>query len=292
MIKTRFYFLISLLMPFMSLAQVHALDWPTIQSSLASNFGSNEDGRALVGIGFRGDEPIRASDFGEIIFNSDTQQLIHRFPQPLGAWTALEHEDGIISLYSRYAPKTEKRSEKRLEKASIVANSGISGWSNSSGFFYAVIDRLAGRWVNPALISPLRPDNTQPIIEQVLLIGRDNAILNPKTARTIRQGYYRVVIEAKDNEEKNLPLSLGPQEISCFVNGIEEQTLRMDYFSAKDGEFLIPGNPVRSVNEVFLPKKQYQLGEIRLNRGRSSLQIHVRDIVGNERQVIYILRVE
>ncbi len=269
-----------------------AIDWPSNTSQVEGNFGLNKEGRALVGLEFSGEEEVRSVSSGDVIFSTGDPFSFSSFTAPLGAWEALEHGDGMVSIYARLAPQKNIGRSRSVEKGSILAQSGKTGWSTRTNFYYALFDRIASRWVNPTLISNQRQDTGKPIIHQVLLIGRDGSAINPRTNPSVRQGAWRVHIETNDNENAQAPLKLGPHEISILVNGIEEQNLRFDYISAKEGNLIIPGNPPRTVDEVYTKEGLYDLGEIRLNRGRVAIQIIVRDSVGNERQVSYTIRVD
>lgn len=270
---------------------VGAIEWPQSESLQNTSFAMNEQGRPLAGIRFAGSDSVRSCDNGEIIFSTTDELSPSSFSQPLGNWTAMEHDDGMISLYAHLSARHDGERRTGLEKGSILGHTGESGWQDGEGFFFAVLDRIARRWVNPVLIASLREDTTQPIIQQVLLLARDGTEVNPRTATALRQGTWRVLVETRDNENKDLPLSLGPKDIACMVNGIEVQRLQLDYLSVKDGEVLVPGNPARPAREIYTKEGLYDLGEINLKRGRTTIQINVRDAAGNERQVIYTLRV-
>ncbi len=268
-----------------------AIEWPHSESRQTGSFAMNEEGRPLAGVRFTGSDSIRSSDNGEIIFSTIDPLLPTRFTHPLGNWTAMEHEDGMISLYAHLAPRYDGERRIGLEKGSILGRTGNSGWTNDEGFFFAVLDRIAKRWVNPVLIASLREDSTQPIIRQVLLISRDGNEINPRNVSSLRQGNWRILIDTVDNENKGAPLALGPKEITCMVNGIEVQRLQLDYLSVREGELQVPGNPARRARDIYTKEGLYDLGEINLKRGRTTMQVNVRDTAGNERQVIYTLRI-
>lgn len=271
--------------------QATALDWPHSESRPSVSFAMNEEGRPIAGVRFDGSDSVRSADNGEIIFSTTDPLLPCPFTQALGNWTAMEHTDGMITLYAHLSPQHDGEGRTGLEKGSILAPTGDSGWTDREGFFFAVIDRIAKRWVNPVLIASLREDTTQPIIQRVLLVARDGTQVNPRSESSLRQGNWRVLVETVDNEAKDVPLTLGPKDISCMVNGIEVQRLQLDYLSVRDGDLLIPGNPARKAREVYTKEGLYDLGEIQLKRGRTTMQINVRDAAGNERQVIYTLRI-
>ncbi|MDR0998324.1 MAG: hypothetical protein LBL70_04595, partial [Treponema sp.] len=134
-----------------------ALDWPSSGGGIASNFGFNMDGRPAVGVSFETEEPVRAAEAGELFFARSGGNMASRLPSPMGAWLALDHGDGLISIYSRFDESPENRAGgspgtpiTQVDRNAIIAKPGSSGWAAFKGFFFAIFDRRERRWVNPS----------------------------------------------------------------------------------------------------------------------------------------------
>jgi hypothetical protein len=86
-----------------------AMEWPSPDGLVTSNFGLNEQGRPCLGTVFRSQGPIGAADGGELVFYRHQEDRASRLPSPLGSWIAYDHGDGILGIYSRFADGEDGR---------------------------------------------------------------------------------------------------------------------------------------------------------------------------------------
>jgi hypothetical protein len=78
------------------------MDWPSRDAVMIRNFGFNDRGRPVLGVVFEGEGQVLAANEGELIFSRTWGDTASRLPSPLGAWSAVDHGDGMVSVYSRY----------------------------------------------------------------------------------------------------------------------------------------------------------------------------------------------
>jgi len=262
---------------------LYSMDWPTRDAVLLRNFAWNDSGRPVLGMVFSGGSEVFAAETGEVIFSRSAADNVSRLPSPLGAWTALDHGDGLISIYSRYGE--ENAVPAYIERQSPIAASGISGWSETNGFYFMLYDRRDRSWINPALIvTPVL--NTQP--PQILAVNLQNAqgvTLNSEQLRNMSQGRYKVTVRTTGaaGTRENL---LAPYRIVCSINGAEAGSLNFESISARDGVLMVLRNGLVPARQVFLPYPAYEAAEVFLNRGQASLEIIVQDIAGNSRRAL------
>ena len=254
---------------------VGAMDWPSETAGLIRNFGANDTGKPVLGMVFSGDTEILAAERGEVIFSRGRDGRASRLPSPLGAWTAVDHGDGLISIYSRY--DTESQPPARVERQDTIAASGISGWSSRNGFFFQVYDRRERRWINPAMIMTPQREILPP---QILSVELRNAQGVPIQAWNVSQGRYTVVVNT------NIPRAprdtfFAPQRIICLVNGTEAGSLNFEAISARDGVLMVNRNGLVPAKQVYAASPAFEVADIFLNRGQVSLEIIVQDISGN-----------
>jgi len=268
-----------------------AMSWPTSNANLAYNFGANNRGKPVLGMVFTGGTDVTAAENGVVIFscnkNVKTSSDASRLPSPLGAWTAIDHRDGLISIYSRYSKESESiQAEKytQIEKEQIIASSGVSGWSVSNGFYFMILDRRERRWINPAMIlTPIQ--ETRP--PQIISVDLRNDQGNIVGSRSLTQGRYTVLVNAA-----GLPLrSQGtaqhaPHRIVCSVNGAEVGSLNFEAVSARDGVLLVSRNGLASARQVYANPPAFEAAEVFLTRGQVTLEVIVRDITGASRSVV------
>jgi hypothetical protein len=289
---------------------VKALDWPSSGGGIASNFGSNLNGRPTVGVSFETEEPVRAAEAGELLFFRSGEDTASRLPSPIGTWLALDHGDGFISIYSRFDEPAADQAEgapraglstAQVDRGAIIARAGSSGWSAFKGFFFAIFDRRERRWVNPAMIIAPLPDTRPPQIVSVALIAEDGSRIGlfPRSGAQagavqgrVSQGRYRIAVEATDTRLEANEKELAPHRILCLVNGAGAGALNFETYSARDGVLMVDRNGLTPVEKVYAPYPAFDVGDIWLTRGQATLEVIVQDIAGNERSAAVRFTVE
>jgi hypothetical protein len=268
-----------------------ALDWPSENGILVSNFGLNEQGTVVQENTFRASGPIYPSDVGELVFYQDASNSASRFPSPLGSWMALDHGDNIIGIYSRFEDRKGGPVTTIVERETIIGQAGKSGWTDEEGFSFAFFDRKERRWINPSIvISPL-DDDRPPVIRQVELRGVSGISINPAQTRNIVQGAYSVYVDAYDTISASGEI-LAPNRIICSVNGSEAEELKFEFTVAKKGKRMVYRKGLVPAERVYYSPPGYEAGNVRFSRGQATLVIEVRDIAENSRSVTYRLNIE
>jgi len=263
-----------------------AMNWPSETAVMIRNFGSNDRGRPALGMVFAGDTNVLAAEKGDIIFTRNKDDAFSRLPSPLGAWTALDHGDGLITIYSRYseeAPDGEKAIKPdNIQKQQPIAVSGISGWSSQKGFYFQVYDRRERNWINPAMIITPQKE-TRPM--QILSVELLNTQGVPVRSSVINQGRYTVVVNS------NILMAprgtfFAPQRIVCSINGAEAGFLNFEAISARDGVLMVFRNGLVPAKQVYSNFPAFEAANIFLSRGQANLEVIVQDISGNSRSYV------
>ncbi|MDR0584303.1 MAG: hypothetical protein LBG57_08170 [Treponema sp.] len=268
-----------------------AMDWPLPDAVMVRNFGFNDRGRPMTGTVFEGEGPVLAAEEGELIFSRSAGETASRLSSPLGAWTALDHGNGLISIYSRREDDGGNPAPRRIERGGPIAAAGISGWSNRSGLYFILYDRRERRWVNPSMIITPFPDRRQPQILAVDL-RNDQGTLVPRGQTRMNQGRYTILISAVDTMLDPRENPLAPYRIVCSVNGVEIGSLHFETISARDGSLMVYRSGFAPAAQVYAPFPAFEIGEAFLTRGQASLEILVQDVAGNERSALSRLTVE
>jgi hypothetical protein len=258
---------------------------------MARNFGFNDRGRPVLGTVFEGEGSALAAEEGELIFSRSGGETVSRLPSPLGAWAALDHGDGIISIYSRAGDASRPPLRFRVDRGGPVIQAGISGWSRRTGFYFILYDRKERRWVNPSMVITPFPDTRQPAILSVDLRSEGGALV-PRGQTRMSQGRYTVSVAASDTMTGPEDRPLAPHRIICSVNGAEIGSLRFEAISARDGILMVYRNGLEPAARVYAPFPAFEAGEVFLTRGQASMEIIVQDIAGNSRSVLSRMIVE
>ncbi|MDR2070133.1 MAG: M23 family metallopeptidase [Treponema sp.] len=270
---------------------VFAMDWPLADAVMAANFGGNDTGLPRSQIIFEGEGPVRASGAGEVIF-VNTANNASRIPSPLGKWVAVDHGDGLISIYGHLADPLPDPVPDKPGQGRVIAASGQSGWSNREGLSFAFFDRKERRWINPSmLITPL-PDTMAPVIHSVELIGADGRVFNLASAKNIGQGRYTVSVYATDTRLTAQEPPLAPYRIVCSVNGQEIGELAFETYSARDGILMTPRNGMTPIRQIYARRPAFEVGDLWFTRGQATLEIMALDILGNSRNATFRLQVD
>ncbi|MCL1921813.1 MAG: M23 family metallopeptidase [Kiritimatiellaeota bacterium] len=281
---------------FTVLLNLPALDWPDPQGIILNNFGQNEDGKPALGMSFSSEGEIYASGSGEILFHSGSYASVSsasRLPSPLGVWTAIDHGDGIISVYSRMDEKNQiPVNPVNITTRNVLGYSGLSGWSNSSGFYFFLYDRKERRWINPLMIVNPRPDERPPVIHWVRLRNEEGRVFDPAVTRTLSQGLYTISVSASDTMMAANENPLAPFRIVCSLNGVESGSLNFETYSARDGSLMVYRNGLVPTKEIFTQFPGWEVGTIRFTRGQATLEVIVQDYAGLARNTVFRLQIE
>ena len=268
-----------------------ALEWPLPNAVMVRNFGFNERGRPSLGTVFQGEGDIHAAGDGEVIFSSTGKEIASRLPSPLGAWTAVDHDDGLISVYARYRNETGNRSMSRVGRGVSIAEAGSSGWSRKNGFYFVLYDRKERRWVNASMVITPFPDTAPPQIVGIQLRRTDGRLLEGGQLRNLSQGRYTIMVNTVDTlEPKGLPLA--PHRIVCSVNGEEAGALSFETICARNGMLMVSRNALIPAERVYASYPAFEAGEVQLSRGQAILEVIVQDIAGNSRSASIRIIVE
>lgn len=273
-----------------AVAAIFAVDWPAPEMSPRAVFGQNVNGRPSVGMVLHGESPVRAMDAGEVIFVGSANDS-SGLPFTLGNWIAIDHGNGMVGVYGRLENLSTGFAKTLVEKGSVLGRGGKTGWIKDPGLYFSMIDRKERRWINPAVIAPMRRDTKPPLIRSVSLIGTDGASYAPATVKRVRQGTYRLVVDAVDAED-GTTANLAPNRFICLINGRQEASLHLETVAAIDGSLIVARERPENAATVFTATGAYDLGEVRIPRGRVGIEVIVRDAAGNERNAVFSVQAE
>ena len=264
-----------------------SMEWPSPSGVMTRNFGWNDGGAPHLGASFADNGAVRAAEAGELLHKRRNGDTASRLPSPLGAWVALDHGGGLISIYSRLDSSASVQVPNRVERGTPLGQSGISGWSSQNGFYFQFFDRKERRWVNPSVI--IRTLNPRiPAILQVSLMDAQGRIFSLPTA-SVSQGRYTVLVNAITGP-LNAPHA--PFRIISTLNGIEAGALNFEAYFVRDGSLVVYRNGLIPVRRVHAPVPGYEVAEVWLTRGQATLEIIAQDISGVTRNVVHRFTVE
>ena len=276
---------------FYFISPLNSLDWPSVSGVITKNFGWNDRGLPHLGINFEHSGAINTAGEGELLFYRSKGDTASRLPSPMGSWTAIDHGDGIISIYARMDEELPEPVE-QVKNGTILGEAGSSGWSSGIGFYFQLFDRKERRWINPSLIISPSDDIRIPEILSVRLRDAQGTLFNPSQTSNLNQGRYTIIVNAIDTLRFSNERPLAPYKIICSLNGSEAGILNFETYSARDGQLMVYRNGLVPVRQIYSPVPAYEIADVWFSRGQTSLEIIAQDIAGNVRNVIYRFLVE
>ena len=269
-----------------------SMDWPSQTGEIIKNFGWNDGGLPHLGISFEDEGSLASAEDGELLYSREEGDTASRLPSPLGSWIALDHGDGIVSIYSRFNMKTSLPGGNRIIKGTILGDSGITGWSSNRGFYFQLFDRKEKRWINPTLIIAAPANERSPQIASVRLKDAQGQIFDLSQQRNLSQGRYLVYVDAIDTSRNQNDRPLAPYRIICTLNGSEAGVLNFETYSSRNGVLTVYRNGLIPVKQVYAPAPAYEAAEVWLSRGQTTLEIIVQNTQGALRSLVYRFMVE
>lgn len=305
-------------------AALPAMEWPLPGAAVARNFGFNDGGRPGLGVALSGSGYALASGPGEIVFSSAGGSSgpggAARFPSPLGVWAAVDHGNGLVSIYARLGSLGSGGAEEgpggegsgaedqglgqgarrgvfeapfAVAQGDPIGAAGSSGWSGGgAGCYFMVYDRRERRWVNPAMVASPLPDAVAPQIHWAQLRAEDGSAAPVAPWQSVAQGRHGVVVSATDALSGGLGSGLAPHRIIVLANGAEIGRLSLETISARDGAMMVSRSGQAPARGVFAPFPAFEAGEAWLNRGQAIIEVIAQDIAGNYARIVAQITVE
>jgi hypothetical protein len=271
-------------------APLAALEWPVADPHPVRVFGQRAFGVAERGVVFEKAETIRASGYGELLVTLGENRNMSGFPGTLGNAVVLAHDDGLMTVYGNLDSLDRVADRAEVDSLAILGNAGSSAWGEQASAIFQVGDREKRTKLNPLLVLPPLPDKKGPSIRDVIAVAANGTVHTLGTAKSMRQGKYRVYADIIDSIEKN-PHDFAPFRVTVQVNGKEYSSIPFELLSEKNGELFL-SDPQFTWNKLYSDPARIYLGELSLTRGRADISIIARDIAGNERAVMFGLQIE
>ena len=275
----------------LSVSASPGLDWPVSPVSVIGEFGSPMRGYPMPGIFLGGAAlEIRAAGKGELSFSRSARDARTKLPSVLGSTVVSEGAEGISQLYG-FLPDSIDAASLSMAAGSLVTRSAQTNSSPVPGFFFSLFDRKTGRWVNPRMFLPPLADTKAPSIRRVSMEGRDKVyVLGDQ--KTLPQGIYSLLIESIESSGTSQDPIIGPPYyLRVLVNGEKLAELKTEIAATTSG-YLSFYPEERNGAELLDGQGRLRLPPRSFARGKTSIEVLVRDFAGNERSAGWILSVE
>lgn len=270
-------------------AAAFAFDWPDEAGRYRYGFGSYRGG-FLLGTEYGAEDGlVKAAADGELVFAAAGDALPGGYPLAGGSLAAMTHASDIMTLYSGMEQQTMSAYLRVVRKGDVLGKGIKAGpASRARGTVAYVFDTKERRYINPLILMPALPDDKPPAIRSVSLESEAGEVELDKH-KTVRQGSYRVVLEAVDASPAGA--SSAPFELRVLVDGSERTRVVYDAAWASSGERLLFGASMLPEEECFSSEGRLRLGPYSLARGKVVITVVATDFSGNRRELTYPISV-
>lgn len=271
-------------------SQLFSYQWPSNKDNLDTFFGDTSGSDIQDGIKFSNNQQaVYPLTDGDIIFYQDSFEFGDLdYSGDEGNIMILSHKGDFRSCYRNFVP-TEG-----VDKTTTILQTEMIGVSGKKGnnFIFSIYDEKKDEYINPQQLLPLLKDKLSPVIDAVYLKDNENYIEVNKDKR-ITSGSYKLYVDAYDVIKLNRVYKrFNPFSIFVFVDGFERYHVSFSSIKEIDWKLYFVGVENVLVENFLLDSKLLFGGDIFLTRGRSLIEVVVRDNNGNERSKSYSVLVE
>lgn len=280
------FLLACLVVPIVSIA----LEWPVPPGYPLVPFGSFHAGRfgtemTLAPSGTQ----VRAAAAGEIAFAFEGDKLPSGLPCTLGSFVAVNHADGLVSVYGRLEKGSLPGYGRQAAAGDVLGRAGGSGFYSSQEASFSLYDRVKRQYLNPQTLLAAVKDDRAPVVRAVYLASGDKTYSLAET-RSLRQGTYEFYADILDPSSDARHRS--PYSIRMLINGAERLRYVCDIAKAEQGRLRFFGAAKADSESFYRADGKMRLGSYLLPRGRSTIVLIVADYAGNEREMSRAVMVE
>jgi len=270
-----------------------AMGWPLDAPIPAATFGTLNSGHFLTAVELASDGGlVRSADEGELVFAYDSAAASPSLPSTIGSYVVVEHPRGMAGVYAELARGSASSYLEKVKPGALLGTAGASGMAAGPGLLFGLFDRKAERWVNPFLLLPPLGDTTPPVIRSALLANAGSSYALGEV-KSLPQGVYTVAADLSDSlASSRSDGSPAPYYVRLMIDGAKVAEFTSDVAAVKDGSLRLSSQSPKTSLEYARPDGKVILASRLFARGRSIIEILVRDYAGNERRSSWTVTVE
>lgn len=274
----------------LNLTVISAYQWPCNRDYLSSLFGKVTNGVVEDGIRFNNDgQAIYPLAKGEVIYYQDEFKFgDNTYHGDDGNLLVLRHVGEFKSYYSNFHSDMDFSKMESINKSEML---GVST-SEYDTFKFSIFDERRKLYINPQQILPYLNDENRPVISSVVInsLGKEIKLARNRRVPAGDSSIYINawdVIKVNDKYRKFTPFS-----INVFVDGFERYNSSLSSIKEVDGFIYIAGDNDIPIGDFISGGNMIFGGDIFLTKGRSLIEIVIKDIDGNEASKSYSVVVE
>ena len=264
-----------------------AWQWPVESPVVIGTFGQRTGDTILRGVELRSSATdVTAVERGVVVA---ARSEFDRPPSGLGAFVALEHDQGLLSIYAHLDSEHLPVVGAVVEAGETIGRVGGSGPMVVRAVRLLIFDRVRQRYVNPLLLLPDLVDRVRPTVEAVYASDGD-AFYNLAERSELPAGSYLISARVFDRTTAAASASrLAPYRVTLRVDGEEHFRLTADHATTSGGVTALgPATADRAA--AADPDGLVAMSRVDIGPGDRSLELTVRDFAGNETMYRVVVR--
>ena len=274
-----------------------ALEWPLDNFTFSMLFGDaySKDSNFQAGLVLKGDESVKAAEYGKKLICIEETNRLNVFPSTLGNALVLSHDKGLQTIYGGLKhPIHITDSSSKAETFSVIGIVGSTAWGKGEELTFQVLDTQEKTLINPTRnLLPLIPfqDKLLPTIKGTILTNYENGhTYMLDTTKTVKQGEYDIYTYAFDSildpNEAFMPFN-----VAILINGRTTLDVQFYVLESVKGQLFLKKTKI-SANKLYNKEGQIYLGRASLKRGFNEIVILATDISQNTAKVSYNIQVD
>lgn len=259
---------------------LYSYQWPSSKDDINFVFCSEVDSRFLDGVEFSNSgQGVYPMADGEIVYYQDS--MIYgdlKYSKDEGNVLYIKHSGDYSGIYRNFSTNNDFETLEQIHQSDLIGTADMKDLP----FSFSLLDEKQEKFMNPQLILPTVEDVDRPVIGNVSLVaGKD--IYRLARNKTIPAGYYKLYIDTYDVIKiGNKYRKITPFQIYVFVDGFKNFDISFSSIKQVNEKIYISGDEDLLLEEVKDENGYYYGGELSLTSGKSSIEIVIKDIHGNE----------
>jgi len=277
--------------------RLFSLEWPLDNFTFSMLFGDaySKDGNFQAGLVLKGDETVKAAEYGKKLISIEETNRLNIFPSTLGNALILCHDKGLQTVYGGLKNSINiTDSSSFSETFSIIGTVGSTAWGKGEELTFQVLDTQEKNLINPIRhLLPLIPfqDKIFPTITGTILVNPETGqTYRLDVAKTVKQGEYDIYTFAFDSMLDSSE-SFMPFDVSILINGKTTLDVQFYVLESVKGQLFLKKTKI-SADQLYNKQGQIYLGRASLKRGYTEIVILATDISQNTSKASYNIQVD
>lgn len=273
----------------LSLCEAAAFDWPVNNfdgTQIQTTFAQNRKQHFNTSLAFPEAREVVATDEGKAkLVILEHQDECNWFESTLGNCVIIEHEGNLISVYGNLerSDAEDALQKERFSSGETVGSAEHSAWSETEGALeFQVADTKGKAFLNPLIFMPKLSSESPLLIDDITIENKLGRSYELSSLKSVQAGTYRVYKRRRENS----PL----QSSSIYVNGTELERIDRDALYQENNLLAILGQRAYNSANFFPDETREFLGQMLLLHGNNSISIVIRNVMENERTVLFTVQ--